>query len=266
LFQKSKMADAKKLYSNIDFFLKSNETLDQIKDQHQLAFKYMYHLNKGSKILNDQKALNALNYIIHYSWRNNQLSNDIIETSLKYEFPKIIVSIIDNIYQRLIECYYFEGIDDETKIGSLGICLLSLTILDNFCQKEEFCVEIQRERSLRTLFSILNNRTIQEVIADLIEYNRLRTKEYVLLRGVYKLIISSLFSMSRFYHSFKFEWQECNSVKNLLFFISKSKQIFDVRNNLALIIGNVFNENDFEKFSSVLDTVIIFLILLVAES
>ena len=162
------MTDPKKLYAEISFSPKANESDQDILDTHILAFKYFFHLYKGSRILNDPKAIHALNFILHHSLNASQtvtaqaesdLKDLIAKASLKYDFPKILGNVIDNVYQRLLECYYIDEISKSTLIGSLALCLMSLTVLDNFCaDSPDFCIRFQSSGGVATLFAIINNR------------------------------------------------------------------------------------------------------------
>lgn len=71
------MTDPKTIYVNLEFPEIPNPK--DIFDLSEFGFKYLYHLNKSSKIISDGKAQAALNFLL------NNTKNDvsIIEISLK---------------------------------------------------------------------------------------------------------------------------------------------------------------------------------------
>lgn len=71
------MTDAKQLYAGVEF--PERPSPDKVPELSELAFKYFYHLQKGSKIIDDAKAQSALNFLLNLPKNNDS----IIETSLK---------------------------------------------------------------------------------------------------------------------------------------------------------------------------------------
>lgn len=265
------MADIKKVYAQIEFDLKPRQTERQVIEIHTLAYKYVYHLYKGSKVLKDPKALKALGYILHYSQEDNYRDR-LIEISIKYEFPKLLVNIIGNVYQRLIECYSQDTDNDQEssdQVDSLAICLMSLTILENFSSKSvKFCHQIQSERGVQTLFAILNNRIIQSGFFTLLEQRMVHSMEFILLRSIFKRVFISLCFLSRCSQVHKREWLEANAVKNLLFYLTKVNEEMDSQIAIVMTIAQIADDIDLELFPEMVTSsnLIKYLIRLVAQA
>jgi hypothetical protein len=164
------MTDARKLYANVTFELDTKETAEKYLERQELAYKYLYHLLRSSKILNDPKALNALNYT-HWQFGGVQTAwphLEQINIGLKYDFHKILINILENCYQRLIECIHFSDEVGETneknRIGSMALSCLSLELLERFSYfSREFCLKFVHENAgLKVIFNLINNRKIQD--------------------------------------------------------------------------------------------------------
>lgn len=242
------MVDVKKLYSDINFLFEPNEEDQSAAKRLDLAFKYFYHINKGSKIINDSKALSALQFVLLHSETTNST-----ELSLKYDFCKILINILENIYQRLIDNLLKNleesELNSQNKTGLLAIGVMVLNILENFLtNSSKFCISFQELNGLKTLFNFLNNRRLQESFIGTLRNKT--DKEFYLIKIILRRILSSLSIISRESIEFRPKWKECNCVKNLLFYASRTKDLVIARINICLTIGNLCDGQDAKKFEN----------------
>lgn len=61
------MADVRKIFAQVVFPEYRPKLKENTRELTELAFKYLYTLNKSSRILNDSKALTALNFLLAHS-------------------------------------------------------------------------------------------------------------------------------------------------------------------------------------------------------
>ena len=245
------MSDPKKLYANINFDVVKNESIEKALERQELAYKYLYHLNKSSKILNDPKGLTALNYIFYNTNAINSI--DQINIGITYDFVKILITIIENAYNRLIECFNVAELNEiniKNRTGSLIVTLMVIEILNKFtfCSKK-FCNRFHEENGLRTMFNLMNNRKIQE---NYFEFkNNPNSEEFVLMKGIIKTIYFSIVNLARVYENYKSQWKECNSIKNLLYYLNQSSDLIENKINLTITIGYIIEDSDILKYAEV---------------
>ena len=244
------MTDARKLYLNISFEINPKENENQYLERQELAYKYFYHLSKSSKILNDSKALSAINYThsnLIKSFRNIEKQ---IKISMKYDFTKIILNIIENCYQRIIECIHFitevNEINDKNRIGSMAICLMSVEILDKFSYySKEFSIKfhLDNENSFKSIFNFINNRKIQDNCSMLFR-TQPNSQEFILMRGIFKSLFSSIVNLTRHAnYECKRIWHEFKSIEILQNYLLKMNNVFNIKIYVYLILAYLMGEN-----------------------
>lgn len=109
------MTDPKKIFANVDFSFIRNEEKSKFLERQELAYKYFFQLNKGSKILNDSKALVALDLTFKSALKSGYTEQ--IDISLKYDFTRILVSILENSYQKLLDCIKRDDLYEDDEIN-----------------------------------------------------------------------------------------------------------------------------------------------------
>jgi hypothetical protein len=244
------MTDARKLYSNITFEINPKEDEYQYLERQELAFKYFYHLNKSSKILNDSKALSAINYThsnLVKSFRNVEKQ---IKISMKYDFTKIILNIIENCYQRIIECIHFitevNEINDKNRIGSMAICLMSVEILDRFSYySKEFSIKfhLDNQNSFKSILNFINNRKIQDNCSMLFR-TQPKSQEFILMKGIFKSLFSSLVNLTKHSNNeCKRIWYEYKSIEIFQNYLLKMNNAFNIKIYIYLILAYLMSEN-----------------------
>jgi hypothetical protein len=239
------MSDPKSLYANIDFDYVRDESEEKLALKQELAFKYFYHLNKSSKIINDSKGLRALNFTFL-----NKNSRNQIQTALAFDFVKILISIIETSYQRLIECFKLKEITEasiENRTSSLVVALMSVDILGNYtAHSKKVCFKFYEENGLKSLFNLLNNRTIQQSIVKFKSDSSLN-QEFVLIKGVIKSVLYSFLNLAKYYHHYLSQWNNCNSLKNLLFYLNLMSGSMESKINTTLTVSFIAGDHDFHK-------------------
>lgn len=239
------MSDPKSLYFNINFDFVSDESEEKHSIKQELAFKYLYHLNKSSKIIDDPKGLHALNFTFlnKNSWKQ-------IKVAMIFDFFRILISIIETSYQRLIECFKIDELTDiniDNRRSSLVVCLMSIEILGNYtAHSKEVTFKFYEEKGLKSLFNLMNNRTIQKSLIKFKNDSSLN-QEFVLMKGVIKSVLVALFNMSKYYHNYIAEWNNCNSLKNLLFYLNLMSGSTESKINTTLTVSYIAGDHDVQK-------------------
>jgi hypothetical protein len=244
------MTDARKLYSNVTFEINPKENENQYLERQELAYKYFYHLNKSSKILNDPKALNAINYTHSNLIKSFKNVEKQIKISMKYDFTKIILNIIENCYQRIIECIHFitevNEINDKNRIGSMAICLMSVEILDKFSYySKEFSIKfhLDNQNSFKSIFNFINNRKIQDNCSMLFR-TQPKSKEFILMNGIFKSLFSSFVNLTRHAnYECKRIWHEYQSIEIFQNYLLKMNNVFNIKIYVYLILAYLMGEN-----------------------
>ena len=239
------MSDPKLLYVNINFDFNKNENDETISEKQELAFKYFYHLNKSSKIVNDAKGVSALNF----SFLNKNIANQI-QSAITFDFVRILISIVENSYQRLIECFKLENLSEEeiiNRTSSLVTTFMCVEILNKctFCSRN-FCIKFYEEKGLKSLFNLMNNRKIQQSLIKF-KNDSSQNQEFVLMKGIIKSVLSTLFNIAKYYHSYINEWKKCNSLKNLLFYLNLMSNAIESKINTTLTVSYIAEDHEIEK-------------------
>jgi hypothetical protein len=242
-------SDAKKLFDQVDFDLKVDE--DKVPEKSELAFRYFYYLNKSSRIISDTKALNALNFLLTHS-ENSQIDK-IIEFGVRFEVHKILISLLENIYQRLIKILTAvqdvnneaAGAEVPNKVAALVVGVLAINLAESYASKSsKFCKKFQLENGVKILFNILNNRKIQESIVHSIRHKT--GQDTILFKNMFRSIVFSLSHLAKFSLDFLAKWKECQAVKNFLFYLEKTMDVREIRINICLCISYVTGEHDLD--------------------
>ena len=238
------MNDPQSLYANISFDLVKNESKDKILEKQELAFKYFYHLNKSSKIINDAKGMSAFNF----TFVNADLREQI-EAGITFDFARILVSIIENAYQRIIECFNIETLDEistRNRTNSLVTALMAVEIANKYTlYSKRFSFKFYEAKGLKSLFNLMNNRKIQQSLVKF-KNDSLQTQEFVLTKGIIKAGLSTQLNLARVYHRYLHEWKQCNGPKNLLFYLNYMKSM-DTKINTTLIVTYIADDHSIEK-------------------
>jgi hypothetical protein len=253
------MSDPRKLYAHVSFDLKASEPVEVLLEKHEYAYKYLYHTNKASKILNDAKALQALNYLYMNTMKLKQ--DEQIKLGLTYDIVKILVSLIETLYQRLIELINSKEtteLANKNKTATMSVCLIVIGLVEQCSYHSiQFCDQFHEENGVKTVFHFINNRKIQETFRQY--RNEPKSAEFVILKGVMKTMVFTLINLAKVNFSYKACWRETNSLKNLLFYMINSKAIFDYKMSIVLVIAFSVNDEDL-KSTNELDEILSFLI------
>jgi len=253
------MSDPRKLYAHVNFDLIQNEPVEILLEKHEYAYKYLYHTNKASKILNDAKALQALNYLYMNAMRLKQ--DEQIKLGLTYDIVKILISLIETLYQRLIELINSKETSElvnKNKIATISVCLIVIGLVEQCSYHSiQFCDQFHEENGVKTVFHFINNRKIQETFRQY--RNDPKSTEFVILKGVMKTMVFTLINLAKVNFKYKACWKETNSLKNLLFYMNNSKAIFDYKMSIVLVIAFSVNDADLKSINE-MDELLSFLI------
>jgi hypothetical protein len=243
----------------VNFDLQASEPIDVLLEKHEYAYKYLYHTNKASKILNDAKALQALNYLYMNTMKLKQ--DEQIKLGLTYDIVKILISLIETLYQRLIELINSKETSElvnKNKVATISVCLIVIGLVEQCSYHSiQFCDQFHEENGVKAVFHFINNRKIQETFRQY--RNEPKSAEFVILKGVMKTMVFTLINLAKVNFNYKACWKETNSLKNLLFYLNNSKAIFDYKMSIVLVIAFSVNDVDLKSINE-MDDILSFLI------
>ena len=140
---------------------------DVIKKQKQ-AYKYLCSIEEPTKILNDDKALEALQFT-HANTTTNaympHLVKKLADISMEHNFPKIIVDLLRDLLLKLAHLLSSNEEDDAIFKVYLDIylknILQTIEILKAFTRASiTFCIQFYEENGPDSLLTFINNDSL----------------------------------------------------------------------------------------------------------
>jgi hypothetical protein len=234
----------------------ANITKEIISKQNEYI-NYLSKLESSTTHSNDKKILeeikpSLLSYFHIRAWDMVNLgSNDS-------NAIKLFIDTLDNLYAHFLRTFEVKDLFE----SELGVELKSIiteivsdvitTINYVSFSHIKFCNKFVEMHGLKALFNYLNNQIlIDNYVA---EAKNKKSKEFELINKTMKNTMGSLVCIARTYNNHKNEWKECNSVKNFLNYLSRTRDIEDNKVYATLAISFVADDDDIDKLPELKDT------------
>jgi hypothetical protein len=231
------------------------------------AIKYLCLLKEPAKILDSMVAYQALQYLIHFSNKQNESGFNSLTSDLQSLFISTFIEFLNRQLQNLdqlvdkfeklksyssenksTELYYLEMRFDY--LGQFLLALNSFTSLNSQFVAKYF----ENSSSIKILFRYLNNKLF---LARMVEYFAARkTEQYESLKKLFGLIIRIIFNLSRYFTKLnnsadnsnnrlsRKSWNDSRAFEILSFILPKIEFMPDTRILIYLTLANLFSGDE----------------------
>jgi hypothetical protein len=236
---------------------KLDKITNEIISKQNEYIKYLSKLESSTNHSNDKKILDEIKpFLLSYfhikAWYLVNLVNNDSNAI------KLFIDILDHLYPHFLRTFDVNDLFESTlgcELKSIITEIVSSVITTiNYAAFShiKFCNKFVEMNGLKVLFNYLNNQILIDNYVS--ESKNKKSKEFELISTTMKNTMGSLVCIARTYNNHKNEWKECNSVKNFLNYLSRTKDIEDNKIYATLAISFVADDDDIDKLPELKDT------------
>jgi hypothetical protein len=234
------------IFASVCFQKANDEQYEDIIKKQDLAYKYLEHLSKASKIINDQKALDALKLTLANALEIRTC--ELAARSLSYSFARVLIDLIEYMHEKLINCFSeTDEINEAHKNLFMVTTCVCISILRSFTNSSiKFCTKFHEQNGVQVLLSYLKSDKLTKNYVRL--SNTPLAQEFVLINGILRSSLGTLLNLSRVYEQYKEIWKESGAVRTLFAYSNKTKEINDNRIASYIAIANIVDDEEMDGF------------------
>lgn len=205
------------------------------------AFSHLKTLQDPEAILNDQEALQILAQLCMISTMSSQRL-EVINFSLKFDFAKMINSLIVKAYEQLDD--YLARIqefkplrNDSELLKRFMLSAMTVAIVHNFSNFSiKFIKLVNDTGAIHNLFRIIKNK-------KLIEYAKRDDQASVVYSA-----IGSMVNLSRVSVAYSDKWKAENAIETLLSVAEELKNTEDCQLASYIVLANIADDDEIDRF------------------